>query len=82
MRTDRRGEEGVVIRERDGGEGCGLELLLNACQKIKKNIVFQHFSESGLGPWHVARRRSGTSRVRDELLLDCERRRGIRRYEK
>lgn len=43
MRTDRRGEEGVVIRER--------ELLLNSSEVEKKG--FQQFSESGLGPCRV-----------------------------
>lgn len=45
MRTVRRGEEGVVIREK--------ELLLNAPHKWKKKEDFQQFSASGLGLRHV-----------------------------
>lgn len=65
MRTDR-GEEGVVIRERQG-ESLRFRATTEAYSKIKQMSV-QHFTESHPGRCHVSLRLSGTSRVKDELV--------------
>lgn len=68
MRTDRRGEEGVVIRERRGSSrqfGAATETLVK--KKKEKDVVQRGFlSESGVGLHRAARLRSGASRVKDE----------------
>lgn len=66
MRTDRRGEEGAVIRERRG-ERLRFRAATEGSSK-GKHAPFQQLSGSHPGQRHISLRRSGASHVRDELV--------------